>query len=145
MSFAQREYGAVPNKTITISLNGFEHCYVRANELLHDVFSNLVGNAVKHTGDYTDITIDMDILKNNVNKYCRVMIDDNSPGIPDDFKSVIFNRELRGTSKARGMGLGLYMVKSLVDSYGGQMWVEDRVLGDYAEGAKFIVMLPAVE
>jgi PAS domain S-box-containing protein len=141
----QRELGAVPNKAITLNMNRCEQCLVRANELLHDVFANLVSNAIKHTGDNTDIVIDMDVLKDNSNKYCRVMIEDNGPGIPDNFKSVIFNRELRGTSKAKGMGLGLFLVKSLVDSYHGQVWVEDRVISDHTKGARFVVMLPIVE
>jgi len=141
----QRELGAVPKKAITLNMNRCEQCLVRANELLHDVFANLVSNAIKHTGDNTDIVIDMDVLKDKNNKYCRVMIEDNGPGIPDIFKSVIFNRELRGTSEAKGMGLGLFLVKSLVDSYNGQVWVEDRVIGDYTKGARFVVMLPIVE
>ena len=141
----QREFGAVPNKAVTLNTNECEQCLVRANELLHDVFANLVSNAIKHTRDRTDIIIDMDVLKDSGNKYCRVMIEDNGPGIPDDFKSVIFNRELRGKSKARGMGLGLYLVKSLVDSYGGRVWVEDRIVGDHSKGARFVVMLQAIE
>jgi signal transduction histidine kinase len=43
------------------------------------------------------------------------------------------------------MGLGLYLVKSLVESYGGRVWVEDREPGDHTKGAKFVVMLPAME
>ena len=43
------------------------------------------------------------------------------------------------------MGLGLYLVKSLVESYGGRVWVEDRIAGDHTKGARFVVMLPAVE
>ena len=50
---------------------------------------------------------------------------------------------LKGSDKAKGMGLGLYLVKSLVDSYGGSVWVEDRVPGDHTQGARFVVMLPA--
>ena len=73
------------------------------------------------------------------------MVEDDGPGIPDDFKSRIFNRMLKGTDKAKGMGLGLYLVKSLVDSYGGRVWVEDRVPGDHTKGARFVVMLPAAE
>ena len=71
-------------------------------------------------------------------------MEDNGPGIPDDFKSLVFNRVLKGTARAKGMGLGLYLVKSLVASYHGHVWVEDRVPGDHTQGAKFVVLLPAV-
>jgi PAS domain S-box-containing protein len=141
----QRECGGVPKKRVILNFNGLEHCFVSANELLHDVYANLITNAIKHTGDKSDIVIDVDVIKNNDDRYCRVMVEDNGPGIPVEKKATIFNRTLAGTNKAKGMGLGLYLVKSLVDSYGGQVWVEDRVLGNYKKGAKFIVMLRAIE
>jgi signal transduction histidine kinase len=139
----QREFGAVPHKAITLNMNECERCLVQANELLHDVFANLVSNAIKHTGDRADIVIDLDIIMDRGARYCRVMVEDDGPGIPDDFKERIFNRMLRGTTKAKGMGLGLYLVKSLVDSYGGRIWVEDRIQGDHMKGARFVVILPS--
>jgi PAS domain S-box-containing protein len=145
LSDVQGEFGAVPNKYVMLNINGYERCFVRANELLHDVFANLVSNAIKHTGDRADIVVDLDAVKDNGSRYYRVMVEDNGPGIPDDFKPKIFNRTLKGTNSARGMGLGLYLVKSLVDSYGGRVWVEDRIFGDHTKGAKFVVMLPAVD
>ncbi len=141
----QREFGSVPHKAITLNLNGSESCHVRANELLHDVFANLVSNAIKHSGDKADIKIDLDSVKDKSSQYYRVSVEDDGPGIPDDFKDQVFNRLLKGTKKAKGMGLGLYLVKSLVDSYGGRVWVEDRVKGDHSKGARFVVMLPGVE
>ena len=130
---------------VTLNMNGHPHCHVRENELLQDVFANLVSNAIKHTGEHADITVDLDIIIEKGGRYCRVTVEDNGPGIPDDFKERIFNRLLRGTTQAKGMGLGLYLVKSLVDSYGGRVWVEDRVSGDYTKGARFVVMLPVAE
>jgi PAS domain S-box-containing protein len=141
----QREFGEVPGKTITLNLNGRENCRVHTNELLRDVFANLVGNAIKHTGDHADIVVDLDVVEDDGGRYCRVMVEDDGPGIPDDFKGRIFNRMLKSTDKAKGMGLGLYLVKSLVESYGGRVWVGDRVLGDHTKGARFVVMLPIVE
>ncbi|OPY30102.1 MAG: putative diguanylate cyclase [Methanocella sp. PtaU1.Bin125] len=140
----RREFGAVPGKTVTLNLNRCEHCYVRANGLLYDVFANLVSNAIKHTGDRADIVIDMDIVNDGTGRYCRVIVEDNGPGVPDDFKGRIFNRMLKGDSRAKGMGLGLYLVKSLVESYEGRVWVEDRITGDHTKGARFVVMLPVV-
>ena len=58
---------------------------------------------------------------------------------------MVFNRLQRGDTKARGMGLGQYLVRSLIESYQGRVWVEDRVPGDHTKGAKFVVMLPAIE
>jgi PAS domain S-box-containing protein len=141
----RREYGTMPGKTVTLNMNGYAHCQVRANDLLHDVFSNLVGNAIKHTREGAEIVVDLDVVTVDGHHYCRVMVEDDGPGIPDDFKGKIFNRLLKGTEKAKGMGLGLYLVKSLVDSYGGRVWAEDRVLGNHTKGARFVVMLPAVE
>jgi PAS domain S-box-containing protein len=140
----QREMGAVPHKAIVLNMNGCECCHVRANELLHDVFANLVSNAIKHTGERADIVVDLDVMKDNGGQSCRVSVEDNGPGIPDDFKSKVFNRMLKGTDKAKGIGLGLYLVKSLVESYGGRVWVEDRVPGDHTKGARFVVMLPTI-
>jgi len=78
-------------------------------------------------------------------KYYRVTIEDNGPGIPDELKSLIFNRPLRGATTAKGSGIGLYLVKMLVDSYGGKIWVEDRTYGERTNGSVFIVLLPAAE
>ncbi len=140
----RREFGSVPGKNITLNINGGKDCHVLANELLHDVFANLVSNAIKHTGDRAEIVISLDERTENGSCNCRVTVEDNGPGIPDNFKARVFNRMLKGTDKEKGMGLGLYLVKSLVESYGGRVWAGDRVHGDYTGGAKFTVLLPAV-
>lgn len=44
----------------------------------------------------------------------------------------------------RGKGLGLYLVKTLVDRFHGNVSVEDRVQGDRSMGSKFVVVLPAM-
>ncbi len=119
---------------------------VKANKLLQDVFTNLIGNAIKHSnGGLVDILVLIEDIQDNGKKYHRVSIEDNGPGIPDDMKDRIFNRLQRGETKARGMGLGLYLVKSLVDSYNGKVWVEDRVPGDHTKGSRFVVLLPATQ
>ncbi len=71
-----------------------------------------------------------------------VTIDDNGPGIPDEMKRRLFNRFERGTTPTSGKGLGLYLVRKLVEGYGGHVWVEDRVQGDHSQGSRFVVVLP---
>jgi signal transduction histidine kinase len=72
-------------------------------------------------------------------------VEDTGPGIPDWIKDKLFTRFQRGDTTAHGKGLGLYLVKMLVESYKGAIWVEDRFSGDYTKGARFVVMLPAVK
>jgi signal transduction histidine kinase len=116
-----------------------------ANELLHDVFANLVGNAVKHTGgNGTEIAVSVSTARAGNGSFYLASIEDSGPGIPDEMKVKVFNRLQRGDTRAKGMGLGLYLVKSLVESYHGRVWVEDRVPGNYTKGAKFVVMLQAI-
>ena len=118
---------------------------VHASELLYDVFSNLVSNAIKHSGGPPHISIRLEKVLENGGYYSKVSVEDHGPGIPDDFKKVIFTRQLQGGQKAKGSGIGLFLVKTLVDDYGGRIWVEDRIPGDRSNGSRFVVMLPAVD
>jgi signal transduction histidine kinase len=141
------DFRQAPGKGLTIDFSHSGNCLVNANELLKDVFVNLIGNAVKHARPDRPLTIG--IVEDNVvehgKTYCRFTIEDNGPGIPDEVKDRLFRRFSRGATKARGSGLGLYLVRTLVEHYGGDIHVEDRVPGDYTKGAKFVVMIPAVE
>jgi len=69
-----------------------------------------------HTGDRADNNIDLAAIDENGCRYCRGSAEDNGPGIQDGFKDVIFNRVVKDTNKSKGFGLGLYLVKFLVES-----------------------------
>ena len=82
-----------------------------------------------------------------------IRVADNGPGVTDAAKEDIFGKGGNGLD-SDGTGIGLYLVKSLVESYGGDVWVEDREAGDAVdaetpadtttEGAVFVVELPTV-
>ncbi len=142
------EQRSTPGKDVTIYYkNEASHCLVTANELLRDVFTNIISNSIKHarTDRHLTIGVTVENIVEDGRKFCRVAIDDNGSGIPDEVKDRLFRRFSRGETKARGSGLGLYLVRTLVEHYGGQIRVEDRVPGDYTRGAKFVVMIPSVE
>ncbi len=67
-------------------------CNVLANDLLEDVFDNMISNSVRHNeGDLAiDITIEKTCEGNR--DYCTVTISDNGRGIPDEQKRKIFDR-----------------------------------------------------
>ena len=133
-----------PARSLALYTHGIDRGYVEANELLYDVFSNLVSNAIKYSGSHARVTINLELVQECCGNYYRVSVEDNGPGVPDSFKLKVFNRLLQGDAGAKGMGLGLYIVKTLVDSFQGRVWVEDRVPGDHRKGAKFVVLLPAL-
>ena len=122
------------------------HFFVRANDLIKDIFDNLINNAIKHSDPEKPlvITLGLKTVEEDGRRYHRASVEDNGPGIPDALKEKIFSRFQQGDTKASGKGLGLYIVKALVEKYGGSVCVEDRVPGDYARGARLVVILPAI-
>lgn len=43
---------------------------------------------------------------------------------------------------SKGMGFGLSIVKKILKSYNGQIWVENKVEGDYTQGSNFVLLIP---
>jgi signal transduction histidine kinase len=89
-----------------------------------------------------DIGIDWGYLEEK--KQWVVAIADHGRGVSDEEKGIIFDRFSKAAMK-KGSGLGLHIVKTLAGRYGGKVWVEDRVAGDFTQGAVFKVQLPALE
>jgi signal transduction histidine kinase len=142
----KNRYAHVRGRSVTINYIPVDGCYVKANDIITDVFCNLVGNALRHSPSEKPLFIDIAIskVKENDLNYYKVTVEDNGPGISDTNKDKLFKRLSHGLSKSVGIGMGLFLVKTLVESYNGKVWVEDRVTNDYTKGAKFIVMLPAI-
>jgi PAS domain S-box-containing protein len=141
----KNNYPSVVGRDIQIRLTRDCECMVAANELLKDIFVNLIGNSIKHSSGSILINVVMEKVTEEGAQYCRVSVEDNGPGIPDDIKGKLFYRLNIENAKARGKGFGLYLIKQLVDDFGGKFWMEDRVPGDFTKGAKFVVMLPAID
>lgn len=104
---------------------------VCADALLPEVFTNLIGNAIKFMDGQGEVFVKVEEKGREV----RVSVEDTGQGIPDEMKGVIFTRFRKGTNKRSGKGLGLYIVRSLVEKYGGTVWADDRVPGEPGRGA----------
>lgn len=139
-----QDHSDVPGRDVTITLHSKCDCRVMATELLSVVFSNILSNAIKHSVDAVRIDVRLTSIVRDGENRDRVEIADDGPGVPDEKKTIIFDRSLMGLTKPVSRGLGLYLVRRLVSDYGGEVWVEDRVPGDHAQGAKFVVELPAL-
>ncbi|MFC6864499.1 PAS domain S-box protein [Halomicroarcula sp. GCM10025817] len=119
----------------TVRLEGdLDDVSVLADDMLRSVFRNLLKNAVQHNdADVPEVSVSASLGDGTV----TVRVADNGPGIDPSRRETIFSKGEKGLG-SRGSGLGLYLVQTLVEGYGGEVWVED---GDH-DGAVFVVELP---
>jgi len=95
---------------------------VVADDLLGEVLDNILINAVQHnTNEEPQIWIDTSVYEECV----TVAISDDGPGIPDERKETIFDRQSMDLHDP-GSGFGLYLVGEIMASYGGDIAVEDN-------------------
>ncbi|WP_424358648.1 PAS domain S-box protein [Methanocella sp. MCL-LM] len=137
------EFCTVKDRPVTLNSCVPESCRVIADDILRDVFSNIVDNAIRHTSGAVTIDISVEPLISGGRRYYRTSISDNGPGIPDEQKRRVFTFMQGHQAKPGRRGLGLCLVKTLVEHFNGQVWVENRVPENYRQGAKFVVELPA--
>ena len=99
------------------------------------VFSNLIGNAIKFTPAGGRIAIDVEAGADQV----RFAVSDSGPGIPSADLAHIFDRywQRRETAR-RGTGLGLFIAKALIEGHHGHIWCESQI----GKGSTFYFTLP---
>jgi len=100
---------------------------------LERILANVVGNALKYSRDRVVVRADADGAE------VRVSVADRGPGIAEGDLPRIFDRYYRGQRhEGEGLGLGLFIVRKLVEAHGGRIWAESRP----GEGATFTFTLP---
>lgn len=122
---------------ITFQNKIIEKAFVLADkEQLLRVFNNLMKNAIQSIPEERDGKIKIDLQKENENYI--ISIKDNGVGISNDILDKIFVPNF--TTKTGGMGLGLAMVKSIVETFNGKIWFET----EDSVGTTFFVSLPCI-
>lgn len=118
---AERVRAAYPETSVEVDVpSGLS---VRANDLLSTVISNLLTNAVEHD-DPDGLTLR--VTAEDRGDAVRLRVADTGSGIPDDRKEAVFERDESTRDGTERGGLGLYMVQTLVTTYGGEVWIEDN-------------------
>jgi two-component system phosphate regulon sensor histidine kinase PhoR len=128
---------AAKNQSIDISVSP-DACAINADPAkLHDIMRNLVENAVNYSPDEAEVHIGAVRRDNRV----EITVSDSGPGIPPGDLTRVFERFFRvdkARSRPGGMGLGLAIVRHLVELHGGRAMAENRPEG----GARFTITLP---
>jgi signal transduction histidine kinase len=127
----------IENGLSTISINPI---LIKGNKIwLKIVFRNLLKNAMKYGDKGGTITIGFE----NHGSYGRFNVFNSGKPIPEEYRDKLFTKFMRlgnnGYAKERvdGMGLGLYLIKTIIQKHGGEMWYEAR-----EDGSNFVFTLP---
>ncbi|MBK1813928.1 HAMP domain-containing histidine kinase [Clostridium sp. YIM B02505] len=118
-----------------------EHMIAFDSEKIERIMLNLLSNAFK----YTKAGGHIEVVLSEEDQYVVISVKDDGEGIPKDMQGKIFDRFVRGTTSLvrenEGSGIGLSLVKELVDMHDGKILLESKV----GEGSTFRVYLPNKE
>jgi signal transduction histidine kinase len=103
---------------------------------LIQVISNLLSNAIKFTKEEGMITVDTEKRSNDMD-LLLVRVKDTGTGIDDDIMPRLFEKFV--TRSEKGIGLGLFISKSIIEAHGGRIWAENNA---DRRGATFTFSLP---
>ena len=118
---------------IKLSFMGTDIMYFRTDvTYIRRILTNLISNAIQAMPEGGNLTV----LTNKTSNKISIVIQDTGVGIPEEIKLKLFTPLV--TTKSKGQGLGLAVVKRLVDALNGSIAVDSRV----GEGTKFVVALP---
>jgi two-component system, OmpR family, sensor kinase len=128
-------------RSIDLGVKQFETAFVQAREgELRMSVRNLVENALRYTADGG--TIDIDVFRRE--GHVVVCVTDTGPGIPEASIERVFDRFYRlQADHVEGSGLGLSIVKSVVEKYHGTITLKNRT--DGVHGLEATIVLPAIE
>lgn len=128
-------------KHIQITLSGgFPHLWGSRKRLLQ-VFTNLIANAVKYMGSPAQPRIEIGFSEEG--PLCLIWVKDNGIGIKKEFQEKIFQifQRAPNTLQVEGTGIGLSIVKKIVELNGGKVWVES----EEGKGSQFFVRWPKAD
>ncbi len=117
-----------PSGKINIAADKIE---IYAFPIIKEVFTNIIDNAFKYGAKNVDISLV------DKNENVEIRIADDGPGIPKELRNTIFNA-FETLSKKKGSGLGLSIVKMIVEMHDGKVWVEENK----PKGSVFVIQLP---
>jgi len=103
---------------------------------MHQVFANLIDNALKFRSEERPLRIEVGCQKER--GFYRFHVADNGIGIAPQYHQQIFAPFRQLDSEAQGVGMGLALVKKIVEHHGGRVWVES----EEGEGTTFYFTLP---
>ncbi|MFX1374175.1 MAG: PAS domain S-box protein [Promethearchaeota archaeon] len=131
------------DKKVEIKIDTFSNTIsILANDLLQDVFENILINSIKYNRNVViEIMIKISLVEQDNVTYCKLEFIDNGIGIEDIRKEKVLSRVDIDSKTTYGMGLGLSLVKKIIGNYKGKIWIEDKIKGDYSKGTNVVLLM----
>ena len=104
----------------------------------YEVLGNVLDNACKHCRQ--QVRIHDEIAADADGSQLMITVEDDGAGIPESLREEVLSRGIRADTSMPGQGIGLSVVKDILQSYGGDILLEDSALG----GARVRILLPAL-
>ncbi|HEX3692084.1 MAG TPA: HAMP domain-containing sensor histidine kinase [Solirubrobacteraceae bacterium] len=144
---AAAELGPVSDRH-EISLDTHPVIVRASRDELHRLTLNLIENALRHTPPGTEIRVSTGVEASGPTQQAAgeayLVVEDDGPGVPEHLVGSLFERFVRGAGDRGGsFGLGLAIVRTVAESHGGSVSVEQTHPGAEHPGARFVVRLPA--
>ena len=132
--------GWAQTRKITLEATGFENLEIEADaKMLNQVFTNLIGNAIKFTPAEGKITVSVEATDTVI----KCSVKDTGLGIPPESVKRIFDKFEQSKimpqdTNTKGSGLGLAIAREIIELHGGKIWAESEL----GRGSSFIFVLP---
>jgi len=132
----QSQKALIQGHTFDVRLAPDATTIVADEDKLEQILVNLVNNAIKYSPQGGTVTV----AATREGRDIRLRVADEGLGIPADQLPIIFNQyhRARSSPNIQGIGIGLYLVRHLVEAHGGRIWAESKV----GRGSQFTFTLP---
>ena len=129
----ERAAGTTAGREIEVQVTPNDLAFNADSRAMGEVLYNLIDNAVKYSPRGTTIRIAAMPMSGGT----RIVVEDEGPGIPVEERDRIFEKFYRGERSGGGFGLGLAIVRGIIEAHGGTVRVEES-----RRGAKFVIDVP---
>lgn len=129
------------NKSIKLNCNIPQDVYIEADiNMFKTILRNLITNSIKFTNENGEIEVNIE----EIEKRIKIIVADNGVGMSQDLAKNLFtdqvNQTEEGTKGEKGTGLGLTIIKELVQKHKELIWAESEI----GKGSRFIVTMPKI-
>ena len=129
--------GPLKNRNLTVSVQPGLPAVFCDRQRMAEVVQNLLENAIKYMGDEATPKIQFGMREKDGEKI--FFVQDNGIGIDEKYHHIIFGLFNKLDAKSKGTGVGLALVKRIIEVHGGRVWVESEGVG---KGSRFCFTVP---